>query len=56
MGDRLATDVRAAIDAEIETLLDEAVAFARASAKPDRLDALTHVYATPIPTRSGVSG
>jgi pyruvate dehydrogenase E1 component alpha subunit len=56
VGDRLTPDVRSAIDAEVEVLMDEAVEFARTSAKPDRLDAMAHVYATPIPTRAGVAG
>lgn len=46
---------RARIDAEVEALLDEVVAFALAGPRPEPADALAHLYATAIPTRAGVS-
>ena len=47
--------VRARIDAEVEELLDGAVAFARASAAPDPADALDFVYASGLRPRDGVA-
>jgi pyruvate dehydrogenase E1 component alpha subunit len=47
--------VRARIDAEIEELLDGAVAFARASVAPDPADALDFVYASGLRPRDGVA-
>ncbi|HEY0700351.1 MAG TPA: thiamine pyrophosphate-dependent dehydrogenase E1 component subunit alpha [Micromonospora sp.] len=51
---RLADDVRAGIDAEVEQLLEAAVEFAVSSPKPDPADALDHLYATGLRTRPGV--
>jgi len=45
----LSADQRAAMDAEIETLLDEATQFARASDWPQREDALADMYVTNYP-------
>jgi len=45
-GSRLTEAERAAIDAEIETLLDEAVRFAIESPEPDVSTALDHLYAS----------
>jgi pyruvate dehydrogenase E1 component alpha subunit len=53
-GARLSTSDRAAIDAEIEALLDEAVRFALDSPSPDPVDALDHLYASGLRARSGV--
>jgi TPP-dependent pyruvate/acetoin dehydrogenase alpha subunit len=53
-GARLAAADRADIDAEIEALLDDAVRFASDGPVPDPADALDHLYADPILTRSGV--
>ena len=44
---------RARVDEEIETVLDEAVAFARAGDRPDPEAAYAFVYASPIPVRRG---
>ena len=44
-----------AIDAEVEALLDEAVAFARESPRPDPADALDFVYASGLRPRRGVA-
>lgn len=46
---------RAAIDAEVEELLDEVVAFTLASPRPEPADALAHVYADGTTTRAGVA-
>jgi TPP-dependent pyruvate/acetoin dehydrogenase alpha subunit len=54
-GAMLADGVRARIDAEVEELLDGAVAFARASAAPDPADALDFVYASGLRPRDGVA-
>jgi pyruvate dehydrogenase E1 component alpha subunit len=51
---RVPEDVRARIDAEIEAELDEVVAFAVASAKPDPADALEYMYASGLEARAGV--
>ena len=45
---------RERIEAEVEALLDEAVAFARASPEPDPADALDFVYASGLRPRRGV--
>jgi pyruvate dehydrogenase E1 component alpha subunit len=45
----LPSDARAAIDAEIEALLEEAIAFARASEWPQFEDALADMYVTNYP-------
>jgi pyruvate dehydrogenase E1 component alpha subunit len=47
--------VRNRIDAEVEDALDEAVAFARASALPDPADAFEFVYASGPRPRDGVA-
>jgi pyruvate dehydrogenase E1 component alpha subunit len=52
---RVAPEDRASIDAEIEDLLDEVVAFTLASPKPEPAGALDHLYATGSPIRAGVS-
>ena len=54
-GSKLDDAVRERIDAEVEALLDGAVEFARASAKPDPSDALELVYASGIRPRDGVA-
>jgi pyruvate dehydrogenase E1 component alpha subunit len=41
---------------EVEAELDDAIAFARGSARPDPGDALAYVYASGLQPRSGVSG
>ncbi len=46
---RLTETDRAAVDSEIEALLEEAVAFARASAWPEPADALADMYVTNYP-------
>ncbi|MFE1317418.1 thiamine pyrophosphate-dependent dehydrogenase E1 component subunit alpha [Kitasatospora phosalacinea] len=45
-GARLAPQVRSAIDAELDELLDAAVEFARSAPHPDPASALEHLYAT----------
>lgn len=55
VGARLDAGDRAAIDAEVEALLDDAVAFARASPRPDPDDALDFVYASGLRPREGVA-
>ena len=52
---RVAPLLRARIDAEIEEILDAAVAFAVASPRPDPADALAHQYATGLRVRAGVA-
>jgi len=52
---RVAPALRARIDAEIEEILDAAVAFAVASPRPDPADALAHHYATGLQARAGVA-
>jgi acetoin:2,6-dichlorophenolindophenol oxidoreductase subunit alpha len=44
---------RTRIDDEVETVLDEAVEFARASARPEPEAAYAHIYASPIVVRRG---
>ncbi len=44
------------IRAEVEQLLDEAVEFARASPRPDPVDALEYVYASGLVPRRGFAG
>ena len=46
--ERLSDEARSSIDAEIEALLDEAVAFALNSPKPDPSTALEYLYGTPV--------
>ncbi|MGY4770488.1 thiamine pyrophosphate-dependent dehydrogenase E1 component subunit alpha [Kribbella sp. CWNU-51] len=46
-GARLTTDERAAVDTEVEVLLDAAVEFALGSAHPDPAAALDYLYASP---------
>jgi TPP-dependent pyruvate/acetoin dehydrogenase alpha subunit len=52
---RVSPSDRARIDAEVETVLDEVVAFALASPRPEPAGALDHVYATGLRTRAGVA-
>jgi pyruvate dehydrogenase E1 component alpha subunit len=52
---RVSQEDRARIDAGIEDLLDEVVAFTLASPRPDPAGALEHLHATGIPLRAGVS-
>ncbi|HET6210475.1 MAG TPA: thiamine pyrophosphate-dependent dehydrogenase E1 component subunit alpha [Jatrophihabitans sp.] len=51
--ERVAEDVRAGIDAEIEALLDEAVRFVADSPEPDPAGALDYLYAGPTRGRPG---
>ncbi len=51
--ERVAEDVRAEIDAEIEAILDRAVAFVADSPEPDPAGALDYLYAGPIRVRPG---
>jgi pyruvate dehydrogenase E1 component alpha subunit len=53
LGARLVPTDRARIDETVEALLDEAVAFARASERPHAEDAYEFTYASPIPVRRG---
>jgi TPP-dependent pyruvate/acetoin dehydrogenase alpha subunit len=55
VGGRLDEHERAQIDAETERLLDEAVEFARASARPTADEALDFVYASGPPPRAGAT-
>ncbi len=55
-GARLDPAVKERIDAEVEELLDGAVAFARESPHPDPADALDFVYASGPRPRRGVAG
>jgi pyruvate dehydrogenase E1 component alpha subunit len=50
---RLEPSERARIDTAVETVLDEAIAFARASARPHVDDAYEFTYASPISVRRG---
>jgi pyruvate dehydrogenase E1 component alpha subunit len=52
---RVSLEDRAAIDAEVEALLDEVVAFTLASPRPEPAGALDHLHADAIPVRAGVS-
>ncbi|MGC4856077.1 thiamine pyrophosphate-dependent dehydrogenase E1 component subunit alpha [Micromonospora sp. DT4] len=52
-GERLADADRAAVDAEVEATLDEAVRFALASGEPDPADALAYLYASGLTARTG---
>ncbi|MEV6924379.1 thiamine pyrophosphate-dependent dehydrogenase E1 component subunit alpha [Dactylosporangium sp. NPDC051485] len=52
-GARLAPQERADIDAQIESLLELAVRFARESPHPDPADALEHLYADGLRVRAG---
>jgi len=52
---RLEPAVRERIGADVEALLDDAVAFARASPRPDPADALDFVYASGLRPRAGVA-
>jgi pyruvate dehydrogenase E1 component alpha subunit len=53
---RVPADVRAGIDARIEAELDEVVAFAVGSARPDPVDALDYMYTDGLRARAGVAG
>ncbi|MEV0807758.1 thiamine pyrophosphate-dependent dehydrogenase E1 component subunit alpha [Micromonospora sp. NPDC050200] len=52
-GARLVPAARAAVDAEVESTLDGAVAFALASPEPDPAGALDHLYASGLTARTG---
>lgn len=52
-GDRLTDADRERVDAEVETLLAEAVEFALASPEPDPAGALDHLYASGLTARAG---
>ncbi|MFG1882738.1 thiamine pyrophosphate-dependent dehydrogenase E1 component subunit alpha [Micromonospora sp. NPDC049102] len=52
-GARLTDAERAAVDAEVEATLDEAVRFALASEEPDPADALAYLYASGLTARTG---
>jgi pyruvate dehydrogenase E1 component alpha subunit len=54
-GARVPAADRARIDAEIEDLLDEVVAFTLDSPRPDPAGALDHLYAGGLRTRAGVA-
>jgi TPP-dependent pyruvate/acetoin dehydrogenase alpha subunit len=54
-GARLSPSTREAIDAEIEKILDDAVAFATGSPLPDPAGALDHLYADGLRARAGVA-
>jgi acetoin:2,6-dichlorophenolindophenol oxidoreductase subunit alpha len=54
-GSRLDDALRERIDDEVEGLLDDAVEFARASARPDPSEALDFVYASGLRPRDGVA-
>jgi acetoin:2,6-dichlorophenolindophenol oxidoreductase subunit alpha len=53
---QLDSAIVARIGDEVEALLDDAIAFARASARPDPADAARYVYADGLVPRSGVAG
>ena len=55
LGERLDSGVRAAIDAEVESLLDEAVEFARSGPRPEPTEALDFVWASGPRPRAGVA-
>ncbi|MEH0843959.1 thiamine pyrophosphate-dependent dehydrogenase E1 component subunit alpha [Micromonospora sp. CPCC 205711] len=52
-GDRLPAAARAAVDAEVETVVAAAVEFALASPEPDPAGALDHLYASGLTARTG---
>jgi pyruvate dehydrogenase E1 component alpha subunit len=55
LAERMAPDDVAAIDGEVEQLLDAALAFARESPRPEPSEALDYVYASGPAPRKGVS-
>ncbi|MFJ6671143.1 thiamine pyrophosphate-dependent dehydrogenase E1 component subunit alpha [Actinosynnema sp. NPDC091369] len=55
-GARLAGDERARVEAEVEAVVDAAVAFALDSPHPDPVGALDHLYATGMRARPGGGG
>jgi TPP-dependent pyruvate/acetoin dehydrogenase alpha subunit len=55
LAERMAPDDVAAIDGEVEALLEAALAFARESPRPDVSEALDYVYASGPAPRKGVS-
>jgi pyruvate dehydrogenase E1 component alpha subunit len=55
VGERLDDRVRELVDAEVERLLDDAVAFARESPRPPVESAYDHVYASGLAPRRGVA-
>jgi pyruvate dehydrogenase E1 component alpha subunit len=52
---RVPASIRAEIDAEVEAELDEVVAFAVGSAKPDPADAFEYMYSDGLRPRAGVA-
>ena len=52
---RVSPSFKEQTDAEIEAILDDAVAFAAASPRPDPADALAHHYASGLRARAGVA-
>ncbi|MGQ0840036.1 thiamine pyrophosphate-dependent dehydrogenase E1 component subunit alpha [Actinokineospora sp.] len=54
-GNRLDAARRDDIDAEIDTIITDAVEFARSSPRPHPVDALDHLYASGLRPRAGVS-
>ncbi len=52
-GARLDDTDRARLDAEVETVIDAAVEFARQSPRPDPAHAMNHLYATGLRVRAG---
>ena len=55
-GARLAEGERQRVDADVESTMDEAVAFALGSPHPDPVGALDHLYATGMRARPGGGG
>jgi TPP-dependent pyruvate/acetoin dehydrogenase alpha subunit len=55
LAERMAPDDVAAIDGEVEALLEAALAFARESPRPEASEALDYVYASGPTPRKGVS-
>ncbi|MEU4746941.1 thiamine pyrophosphate-dependent dehydrogenase E1 component subunit alpha, partial [Actinosynnema sp. NPDC023658] len=55
-GERLTAEEREGVDAEVESTVDAAVAFALGSPHPDPVGALDHLYATGMRGRPGGGG
>jgi len=55
-GARIPATTRARLDAEIESVVDDAVRFAVDSPRPDPAGAMDHVYAAGVPIRLGTTG
>jgi TPP-dependent pyruvate/acetoin dehydrogenase alpha subunit len=53
---KLDADVEARVCGEVESLLDDAVSFARGSARPEPADALWYVYTDGLVPRRGIAG